>query len=552
MKPKHLTLTVVMLFIFQFIFSQEKNTIEVKKVEINGNLLYNKINGNIYFTKNDCDDNKIVKLGTDLDQWEIDLRTFGGSKLQQKMMLGMMSKEQKEARSNNEAHFLKNIKNILDPIFEYSNNPYEIIKKGTKNDKIYYVDSRYQTYPLIEGEFVASNDGNFMVSSKDSFRITYKSEISKDPVILFSGDINQFNFNNVSSISFFQYEKVLSIVVKNNNKYSVRAYNTLHNVFYPESFESDFNFSKVNFSMRGLKVVPELITVSSINDESKYVLLNKNEISDLNKKGEFNTPKKLISSIDTLRKYSKDLLSFLFSGGKYEYNDTLIALNNFENHSFSGYYSESENNFLLTSYPFDATMKMNDFSGTKQTFDELIEFCPSAPFVIKEIANLNQQLEETKRKGNIDDARMKKFQFKIEEVKDAKGAEITEIKILKDCKLFELSDSSNRKAISELVEEVRKNRQEAIGNLSNALTKFTKLLADVKMLCTVTEDIDTGGSKLLGGLSKIADKASKGVLQAQLVGTITKTTELFNSYKASKEQLDNAKKAIENYKEATK
>jgi ABC-type transporter Mla subunit MlaD len=105
--------------------------------------------------------------------------------------------------------------------------------------------------------------------------------------------------------------------------------------------------------------------------------------------------------------------------------------------------------------------------------------------------------------------------------------------------------------LKELVNEVRVTRAKAYDDLGETIKQSNNLMKSVNSLCTSTQDVDSGGSKLLGSLTKAVDKTNKGLLKATLISTITKATELFNSCKSAKDQLDNAKKAFENYKTIT-
>lgn len=533
--------------------AQDNTTTEIKKTEIIGNLLYIPNSKNVYLATSGCDNNQLYKLQFDDKNWEFETRNFGGTKLQQKMALSLIGKEKIEFVKKVEAHNLSNIGVFVEKLFESQNKLFLLDQNFFDKDGIIYLDGNTLFHSLKLNEFVPISIGYIMVKESDKFQVFYKLSENDEPIEIFSGDLSLFNKNNVSTLSYQKDEENLSLVVKVDSKYIVYAYHTGQKLFYPEKLESKNRYAEIGKTTRGLRSVPAILLLDIINKDSSFII-SRNEISDLSSKGKFTTPKK--AGVDTITMSSsslkkKDLFTYLYNGGKYNYNDTLVVLNNFKENTFTGYFGENKNEFVLTSFPYDPKLGMIEFQGQKTNFDEMIELCPNAPDVVRRIEALNNRLETIKRNSAIEDAKINRFQFIIEEAKDESGLEVTNIKVLKDCKLFDISDDNNRKAISELVSEVREKRSIASSELSNVISEFTAVNAQIKGLCKSVEEVDPSAPKFLTKMANVADKASKGVLQAQLVGTASKATELFNSVKASKEQLDNAKKVIDNYKKAT-
>lgn len=551
MKNTPSLILVIFLLFSTYSYSQENVTNEMKKTEIIGSFLYSPTSGNVYLISSDCENQKLLKLEFDDKNWKYDTRNLGGNSLQQKMSLAIIGKEKMKLVEKNEINTLSNLGYLMDKVFDYSNNPYLAISKNFTSDGIFYIDPRYNYTKLKADEFVPTFDGNVKVVSNEKFSIYFRSHFNDTVEEIFSADPNEFNLNNVKSIAFNQYDKNLAITVKKEGIYITRYYNSEFKKFFPESTETKYNFCRVGQILKGLKGVTSVSYISSLDPDKKIVFIQNIEVSELNKKGDFESSKKPQSTTDTLIKFPKDWVEYFYNGGKYQFSDTLTGLGSFDNYTFTGYYAESNNAFTLTSYPYDPRMQSVEFLSAKTDFKDLIEMCPNAPEVVREMEELNTKLEEIKRQGLIDNAKMKRFQFTIEETKDPDGMDVTNIKILKDCKLYDLNDSTNRNSLKELVNTVRTTRAKAIDELNETINKYTTLSKRVKSLCSTTQDIDTQGSKLLGALSKVADKSSKALLLSTLVSTTTKATELFNSYKAAKDQLDNAKKAIDNYKAVT-
>jgi hypothetical protein len=553
---KKILFCLIAFFILQpnKLIAQDNTVTEIKKTEIIGNLLYIPNSKNVYLATSGCDNSQLYKLQFDVKNWEYDSRNLGGTKLQQKMALSLIGKEKMEFVKKAEAHNLSNIGVFVEKLFETQANNFILLQKNLDNEGVIYIDGNNMIHRLKFNEFVSTSIGDIMLKEADKFQVIYKLGETEEPTEIFSGDLSLFNKNTVSALSYKKEQDNLSIAVKADTKYIIYSYNSAQKLFYPEKIESNNRFAEIGNTLRGLRSVPAIYLIDKINKEDSTLTISINEISDLSSKGKFNTPKK--ASVDTMtlswRNFkTKDLLTYYYNGGKYNYNDTLVGLTSFENFTFTGYFGENKKEFVLTSFPYDPKMRIVEFQGQKTNFDEMIELCPNAPDVVRRIEALNNRLETIKRNSAIEDAKINRFQFIIEEAKDENGLEITNIKVLKDCKLFDINDDNNRKAISDLVSEVREKRATASSELSNVISEFTAVNAQIKGLCKSMDEVDPSGPKLLTKMANVADKASKGVLQAQLIGTASKATELYNSVKASKEQLDNAKKVIENYKKAT-
>jgi len=551
MKKAKFFLFLIFLLLSAGVNSQDNVTNELKKIEIIGSFLYNNENGSTYFVSSDCENQKILKLEFDNNNWAYDTRNLGGNKLQQKMTLAIIGKEKMKIIEKAEINSLANMGVLMGKVFEFSNNPFEAISGNLNKQGTFYIDPRNNYTQLKEGEYLPTFDGNVKIVTGESYLVFFKTNKNDEEVEIFNGDLKDFNSKTVTSISYNQVIGNFAITTKTENGFLIRYYNAKEKKFFPEKTETQFNFCRVGQILKGFNLVNSAESITKIDVDNRSLLIKKVEISEINKKGEFETSKKPQLTIDTLNKSQKDWFEFLYKGGRYKYNDSLWGFGNFDNYTFTGYYADTKQSLTLTSMPYDPRMQAQDYLNEKMDFKELIEMCPNAPEVVSKIELLNQKLETIKRQGLIDNAKIKRYQFVIEEVKDVSGMDITNIKILKDCKIYDLNDSTNRNGLKELVNEVRGAREKAIDDLSETIIQYNNLSKSVKNLCSAIQDIDTGGSKLLGSLTKIADKSAKGVLLATLVSTTTKATELFNSYKAAKEQLDNAKKAIDNYKSVT-
>jgi len=458
------TLITVFVFLFSlnnYLWAQGVTTNEMKKVQLVGSLLYRPDSKNVYLVTNNCDDRKIYRLQFDDKNWET--TWSGGSKLQQKMAAAMIGKEKMAKFRLAEIRSLRLIGNNLEKIFQNSNNSFKIVSNSLSEKRISFLGSDDFRTLLQLGEFVETTDGSIMIKADEQFKVFLKESESSEPVEIFAGDLNLYNSNSILSISYDFQSEITTVVTKGDPKNKVVAYNSDKKLFYPEQFETEYNYAKSADFVKGLSKVPAVFRVFNIEKDSSKITYNVSQLSDIDKKGNFDTPKKPINEslkLDSTR--SKDFSSFMFAGGRYLFNDTLVGLFNFDNWSFDGYFSD-ESTLVLTKAPYDPRQSLSDFVSTKTNYDDLIEMCPNAPYIVKQIIDLNSRLDALKKRGAIDNAKIKRFQFIVNEVKSQDGSDLTEIKILKDCNLFDLNDDANRKAISELVNEVRANRAAAMG-----------------------------------------------------------------------------------------
>jgi hypothetical protein len=203
--------------------------------------------------------------------------------------------------------------------------------------------------------------------------------------------------------------------------------------------------------------------------------------------------------------------------------------------------------FVLTSNAVDPLKRFINFATQKFNYNELIEFCPNQPNTIKKLEELNTKLSDYETKINIAQSTVSRYTFNMSEQKDASGAIITEVKVLKDCKNLDLNNQTERENLKTLLKDRNNKIVETIGDLSGVVRDYITLNNEING-CQVKQE--ASGSALLDGLSKFVDKATKFGLKASLVVTTARATKLLENSKKANEELKNYNKVLESYKKS--
>jgi hypothetical protein len=119
--------------------------------------------------------------------------------------------------------------------------------------------------------------GNFMVQFDTTFKVMFKVNLEDDPIEVFNGDLNKYNLNNVSSISYNHFDHTIAITTKKENGYLVEVYNTEWKQFYPETVETKYNFCQIGSTIASaglsFRNVPQIVSCNSLDANKKIVYL---------------------------------------------------------------------------------------------------------------------------------------------------------------------------------------------------------------------------------------------------------------------------------------
>ena len=565
-------LFLVFILTYQSVKGQDNVTTEGGKQGILGTLMFNKSTNKLYVKPSGCEQNKLFEFKVDQSNYNLDIS---------KTTAFLLGKKMKERILNFELTRLKNLESRTALISKNNLNTIEDkIKFYFKDDKMVYVDKNYYSNKINSTDFTETMDGLFKIEFSDNFKILYKPIASSEPIEIISLSKDKVNESNFYSFSYdMQDSKLASVSVKNDDKFLVYIYNAEKKSLYPEvSVTNSFNFitTKLNlFNTTGSTtmaqiakdMIPRLYTIDEKNNSIlvEYVQEKKKKkgfFSDLDlgsalKEGvsqgtggryqptESKVEEKIEEGAHPTKEYesmSKDIWTYIEDGGLNSYNDTLQELTATKGFLFSGSMSEDGNSLLINTMPTDPSGKLKEFATAKMDYTSLIALCPNKPDVIAELALLNQQFIAIEKKANLEEAKFKRFSIITEEVKDASGLAMTNVRVLKDCKNLDLENTSERDALKELVNNNYKNLGIAIANIALLSGQYIIINSRIDG-CKL--DIDTKGAE---GLGAIANGIAKGGLKVTLVSTMTKATKVLDSYKNSQSELDNAKKVLESYK----
>jgi hypothetical protein len=544
-------LFLALFLTYQSVKAQDNVSTEAGKQVILGNLLINSSNNNLYLKTEGCEDSILYYLNFDIDNWKFDYNNSNkyGNKLAFKMY-GKKKIEEINQEAKLEISKTKVMSKFLVKDFKRgSNSIVDYYEEYLKSPQYSYINSIGIPEKLELGVFFETYDGFYKLDFTDKCSISYKKHFNAAEENLLAVSLDTLNKDNF--ISFHNGLiglNEMSISTKSNNGFNVQLYNTKLKQFHPEIIPSTNSYSSVSVSSRGLqalKIIPTVQVVSEVNKDLNLIIFSSTEVSFFNKKDGLEKLKSPITTTDTL-KQPKDLYAFAKSGGLAKYNDTLLEVLNFSKNNFTGSFDETGKSFNLTSFPNEPLGRLSSFTTEKFNYNELLEMCPNKPDVIKELAQLNQEFNQIEIKSRQEQSELKHFQFISEETKDASGLTITSVKVLKDCKNFDLENTTEKQVLKDLLKKKNGELGKAIVNLISVSSKFIVLNSKING-CDASGG-DGSSTGVLASIEKIANKVTQGGLKLILVSTGTRVTNILNSTKNAQSEVENAEKVIESYK----
>ena len=588
-------LFLVFFLTYQSVKAQDNVTNSLDADAKIGTLLYNKTNNNFYLKFKDCVDSTLYKVKIDEQNWKVNYPKL--LSMNDAVALNQFSLPIHYYRLN---FYLKN--SLKNDLKSYSS----ILKNEIKKGGTYYIGREGIPYSIErrEGVYKIPGEGEIEIKKKDTmfqFSFKYKElekqvkNIESEPIekIMFTLTPTAFNQFNCFSVDDEKEKGSISFEVESG--YNIAIIDFSKDQYYKDGYSSNFGYNyiekKFMSKKRSLlylseyksseieeyyeKTKAEIETAKTAtskmfgqvspkysdaeikqmqsNLENKYKYLKENgtimnvtetakDVDDKLKKIETT---EFYPGLTFIPNESKVFNNYVFKGGFDNFNDSLVQIMNLTDYQFKGY---TENNmFVLTSNAVDPLKRFINFATQKFNYNELIEFCPNQPNTIKKLEELNTKLSDYETKINIAQSAVSRYTFNMSEQKDASGAIITEVKVLKDCKNLDLNNQTERENLKTLLKDRNNKIVETIGDLSGVVRDYITLNNEING-CQVKQE--ASGSALLDGLSKLADKATKFGLKASLVGTTARATKLLENSKKANEELKNYNKVLESYKKS--
>ncbi len=599
MHMKNSKVLVCLLLIFSFSLKSlnaQENVVNSLDADTKvGTLLYNKLNDNFYLKFKECVDSTLYKVRIDEQNWKVNYPKW--LSMNDAVALNQFSLPIHYHRLN---FYLKNyLKNDLKT---YTS----ILKNEIKKGNAYYIGREGVPYLIErkEGTYKIPGEGEILISKTDTiyqFSFKYKDitsqlkNVESEPIEKKMFTLSQTDFNRFSCFSIDEEKEVGSISFENGKDYGISIINFEKDQFYKDGYTSAFGYNYIEKKFLSKKRTLLYFAEYSNEEIEDYFEKTKAEIENaktattkmlgqvypkysneeikqmqtiLDNKYKFlkengsiiymtetaKDPNEKLKKVENTEFYpgltlmpneSKLFPNYIFLGGFDKFNDSLVQIMNLTDYHFKGY---TENNtFVLTSNAVDPLKRFINFATQKFNYNELIEFCPNQPNTIKKLEDLNNKLSAYETRINIAQSAVSRYTFNISEQKDASGASITEVKVLKDCKNLDLNDQTERDNLKALLKDRNNKIVETIADLSGVVRDYITLNSEING-CQVKQE--ASGSALLDGLSKLADKATKFGLKASLVGTTARATKLLENSKKSNEELKNYNKVLESYKKS--
>ena len=543
-------LFLVFILTYQSVKGQDNVSTEGGKQVILGNLLINSTNNNLYLKKEGCEDSILYNLNFDINNWKFDVNNSPNPKAAKLTMKLLGKKKLEEIDENAKLEITKTkgmSKFLVKDYKRGSNSVVDYYEEYLKSPQYSYINNIGIAEKLELGKFIETYDGFYKLEFTDKCLITYKKHIDATEENLLSVSLDNLNKDNFISFYNLIGFNEMSISTKSENGYNVQLYNTKAKQLHPEITPSLNSYSSVGLSIKGLRFIPTVQVLSEVNKDLNLIIFSSTESSYFNKSDELESIKNVKTTVDTL-KQPKDFYAFAKTGGLSRYNDTLLEVLNFSKINFSGSFDETGKSFNLSSFPNDPLGRLSSFAGEKFNYNELIDLCPNKPDVIKELAALNQEFNQIEIKSRQEQSELKHFQFISEETKDASGLPITSVRVLKDCKNFDLENTSEKQILKELLKKKNSELGKAITNLTSVSSKFIVLNSKINGCNAAGGDGSSTG--ILASIEKVANKAAQGGLKLILVSTGTRVTNILNSTKNAQSEVENAEKVLESYKKS--
>jgi hypothetical protein len=543
-------LFLVLSLSLQSLKGQDNASTEAGKQVILGNLLINSNNNNLYIKKEGCEDSILYNLNFDLNNWKFDINNSPNPKAAKLTMKFLGKKKLEEIDENSKLEISKTKvmgKFLLMDYKRGTNSVIDYYEEYLKSPQYSYINNIGIAEKLELGKYIETYDGFYKLDFTDKCSITYKKHFNAEEENLLSVSLDTLNKDNFVSFYNLIGFNEMSISTKSNNVFNIQLYNTKAKQFHPEITPSTNSYSSVGLSLKGLRFIPTIQVVSDLKKDLNLIIFSSTESSFFNKSDELESIKNARTTIDTL-KQPKDFYAFAKNGGLAKYNDTLLEVLNFSKNNFTGSFDESGKSFNLSSFPNDPLGRLSNFATEKFNYNELIDLCPNKPDVVKELAQLNEEFNQIEIKSRQEQSELKHFQFISEETKDASGLPITSVRVLKDCKNFDLENTTEKQVLKDLLKKKNSELGKAITNLTSVSSKFITINSKINGCNAAGSDGSSSG--ILASIEKIANKAAQGGLKLMLVSSGTRVTSILNSTKNAKSEVENAEKVLESYKKS--
>ncbi len=595
MKNFIFSILILTIFVFNFnSFGQETNNTGSLETGVKiGNLFINKGTGDLYIKFKDCLDTNIYKLEIDDQNWKVKFPKWGT--MDDAVALNQFSLPRHYYTMS---YYLKNY---------FKNNSksfFSILKNQIKKGNVYYISRLGIPYQIdrkegiykIDGEgeiHIIKQDTSYLFSFKyidveKQFKNIQSELIQKNMFIL-----NSTDFERLSCFSVDEQKEKGSLSFDTGSEYKISVIDLSKNQSYQDLYSSNSGYNFIEKKLMSKKRALYYINSMSESEIGLYYEKSKLEIDSLKKVttkifGQVSPTysetdiNKLKVDLEYKYKYLKDngslmyvtetakvasdklkkietsevypgitfspgdskvFNNYIFKGGFENFNDSLVQILNLTEYQLDGYVDK--NRFVLTSNFVDPLKRFNTYTAEKLNYKELIEFCQNQPNTILKLETLNNKLSDIENKINLAQTSISRYSFNLSEQKDASGSIITEIKVLKDCKNYDLNNQTEREGLKALVKDRNNKISEAVLILAGVLKDYILINTEIKG-CQLKQD-SPSGSALVDGLSKFADKASKLALQASLVATTTKATKLLDNSKKANDELSNYSKVLESY-----
>jgi hypothetical protein len=562
----------VILFLCSSCLSNAQNNISTEggKQSLLGTLVFNKKNEKLYLLPLSCEMNRLYEFKVDQLNYLTNTPFTYGKKLKENIL-------------NYELTRLENLDKRVAMISKNNLNSFQDkIQLYFKDEKMIYIDKNFYPNKIensIDG-FTQTMDGLFKLEFGNSFKIYYKPTNNSEVIEIFNLPIDKINQSNFCSFSYdIEYSKLTSISVKENDGFIIYIYDPQKKVMYPEiSSKNSFNYitTKLNlFNTQGSAtmneiakdMIPRLYTYEQNQVFVKYFTEKPKKkksffgelMADMgeglmeaygnnsmanNQKDELKNMEGVYPTLE-YESMSKDIWTYIEKGGINNYNDSLVELTATYGFQFSGSISEDGETFLINSMPSDPSGKLKDFLTAKFDYTSLYELCPNKPELVSKMATLNNDLIAIEKKANLENAKIRRYSFTSEEIKDSSGLTYTNVKVLKDCKNFDLSNNTEGQVLKELINSNNKNLGVAIANLTSLSAQYLVINSQISG-CMM--NVDTKG--LDDRYSTLVNRVSSGGMKTILLFTMSKVDKTLNSLKNSKLELENAKNVLESYKKS--
>ena len=581
---------IVFIVTFQFCKAQENVTNSLDANSKIGTLLFNKKNSALYIKFKDCVDSSLYQVKFDEQNWKVNLPKWLSANDATALLQFSLPVNYYRLNFYLQNHLNGGVKNYV-----------QILKNEIKKGGIYYVgregvpvtlDRKEGTYK-IPGECeieIKKNDTVYQFSIKYIDISKKLRNLESEPIEKKMFSLNSSEFSRVSCFSIDEEKERASISFDIDTTFLIKIFDLSKNQFFKDSYNSNFGFNYIekkfmskkrtlyyldNFQNAEIEEIynkAKLDIDSARRETTKFMgqvspKYTNEEIEkmkvDLELKNNFlkengsiiystETSKNFddkIKKIEKIEYYpgltfftadSKVFNNYVFNGGFDKYNDSLIQIINLTDYQFKGY-SENQN-FVLTGNAVDPLKKFITYSSDKINFSDLSSLCPNKPSTVNKIIALNNELTDAESKINLAQSAASRYTFNTSEQKDANGAVITEVKVLKDCKNLDLNTQTERDNLKALLKERNGKVLETISSVTNVINNFTIINNEINACKT-----ESSGSSSLDGIS---NAINKGGLKVSLIAISSKATKLLESSKKANEELQNYTKILDSYKKA--